>query len=66
MQNEPVSASFRTLIEKCLQRASVQQESPSQNSDTGISDKNSFPEDPRSNQIRTESNLEVIRSFLKN
>lgn len=66
MQNEPVSASFRTLIEKCLQKSMTQQAAASENIDTDNPDRSSPAEASVESKIRTESNLEVIRSFLKN
>lgn len=67
MHGDQVSASFRSLVEKCLKRAMAQNIadpepvlSGENGFDLGVAAESTTPE------IRTEVNLKVLQEFLKN
>lgn len=67
MHGDQVSASFRSLVEKCLKRAMAQNIA---GSEAVFSGENGFvrgaAEESAMPEIRTEVNLKVLREFLKN
>ncbi len=66
MNGDQVSAAFRTLIEKCLKQAMTQNGAGSESDfshDSVLQYQNLAKEEP---EIRTETNLRVIRDFLRN
>ncbi len=67
MHGDQVSASFRSLVEKCLKRAMAQNIA---SSEAVLSGANGFDRgvvaDPATPEIRTEVNLKVLQEFLKN
>lgn len=67
MHGDQVSASFRSLVEKCLKRAMAQNAA---GSETVLSGEKGFDQSDAEGLatpgIRTEVNLKVLRGFLKN
>ncbi len=67
MHGDQVSASFRSLVEKCLKRAMAQNIA---GSETVLSGENGLKigvdEVAAPPEIRTEVNLKVLQEFLKN
>ncbi len=67
MHGDQVSASFRSLVEKCLKRAMAQNVA---GSEAVLSGENGFAQgvtaESATPEIRTEINLKVLQEFLKN
>jgi len=67
MHGDQVSASFRSLVEKCLKRAMAQNIA---GSEAVLSGENGFDRgvvaEPTTPETRTEVNLKVLQEFLKN
>ena len=66
MNGDQVSASFRTLIEKCLRQAMTQNGAGSESDFRHESVSQYQNPEKEESEVRTETNLRVIRDFLRN